>query len=251
MSTCKTFMPLRIGDHAPPGLKRAYARAMSKARPEAYAPARGDLRIYRRSGAGTWLELSGEEAAMRSQQSVITQEQAPLGLRAALTAVVRCALSTAGLLWRHRVHLPREQVGQRFRFADGTSAPVHRDTVVDRGPVRDPCVLVVEFQLRLVRGRGHALFRQGSLLNTPLFVGFPGFVSKLWLACDECGRYRGVYEWDGPRRAQDYARALWRVLALVSVPGSVHYHVLPGLRRGDLPLALADPAAWWCPVQAA
>jgi hypothetical protein len=29
------------------------------------------------------------------------------------------------------------------------------------------------------------LFRAESLLNTPLFVGFPGFVSKLWLAHDE------------------------------------------------------------------
>ncbi len=185
---------------------------------------------------------------MRSDQSVITQEQAPLCHRAALAALIMCALSTAGLLWRRRVHLPVERVGQRLGFADGTSARVYRDTIVDRGATRDPCVLVVEFRLRLVRGWGHALFRRESLLNTPLFVGFPGFVSKLWLTCDERGRYRGVYEWDGPRRAEDYARALWRVLALVSVPGSIHYRVLPGLRRGDLPLEAAAPAAWWCPV---
>jgi hypothetical protein len=96
------------------------------------------------------------------------------------------------------------------------------------------------------------------LLNTPLFVGFPGFVSKLWLAHDERGRYRGVYEWDGPRLAGDYARALWRVLALVSVPGSIHYVVLPGLRRDMLlkepvlaPGTAADSAAWWCLTEAA
>ena len=35
-----------------------------------------------------------------------------------------------------------------------------------------------------------------SLLNTPFFVGFPGFVSKLWLANDEHGVYRGLYRWD-------------------------------------------------------
>ena len=52
-----------------------------------------------------------------------------------------------------------------------------------------------------VRGAGHALFRWESLLNTPLFVGFPGFVSKLWLADDEHGFYRGLYEWNGPARA--------------------------------------------------
>ena len=141
----------------------------------------------------------------------------------------------------------------RLRFGDGTSARVYRETVVGRGATKNPCVLVVAFRLRIVRGRGHAAFRWESLLNTPLFVGFPGFVSKLWLADDERGRYRGLYEWDGPQRAERLVRALWRVLALVSVPGSIHYVVLPGLRRDELlarPQILADLAAaapedWW------
>jgi hypothetical protein len=108
-----------------------------------------------------------------------------------------------------------------------------------------------------VRGRAHAAFRLESMLNTPLFVGFPGFVSKLWLADDEHGRYRGVYQWDGPRLAENYARALWRVLALVSARGSIHYVVLPRLSRDvllDGPDALAsaaDGTAWWCPAKAA
>jgi hypothetical protein len=65
-----------------------------------------------------------------------------------------------------------------------------------------------------------------------------------------------VYEWDGRERAEHYARSLWRVLALVSVPGSIRYAVVPGLRRDDV---IADPAlvedfashdpaadaAWW------
>ena len=72
------------------------------------------------------------------------------------------------------------------------------------------------------QGWAHAAFRAESLLSAPLFVGFPGFVSKLWIANDQRGAYRGLYEWDGPERAIDYARALWRVLALVSTPGSIH-----------------------------
>jgi len=101
-----------------------------------------------------------------------------------------------------------------------------------------------------VRGRGHDLFRRESLLNTPLFVGFPGFVSKLWMANDEHAVYRGLYQWDGAQQAENYARALWRVLALVSVPGSIRYHILPGLLRDDLIhnplLAPADEVgAWW------
>jgi hypothetical protein len=191
----------------------------------------------------------------RQREAAIT-ERPPLGYWAALKAVIGCAVSTVRLLWQRRLHLPAGHVGTRLRFADGTSARVYRETVAGRDATADPCVLAVEFTLRAVRGRGHALFRWESLLNTPLFAGFPGFVSKLWLAHDEHGRYRGLYEWDGPRRAEAYARALWRVLALVSVPGSIHYLVLPGLRRDELLArpqvlggAAADEQAWWCPAE--
>ena len=188
----------------------------------------------------------------------VLSDRAPLRYDAALRALARCVAGTALLLWRRRVRLPAEQVGRRLRFADGTSARVYRETVAGRGAAEDPCVLVVEFRLRAVRGRAHAAFRWESLLNTPLFVGFPGFVSKLWLANDERGRYRGLYEWDGPQRADHYARALWRVLALVSVRGSIHYVVLPGLRR-DILLerpqilvgAAPDVTPWWCLAEVA
>src|SRR4249920_4239259 len=175
-------------------------------------------------------------------------DRPPLASRAALRALANCATSTARLLRQRRIHLPAGHVGMRLRFADGTSARVYRETVVDRGATQDPCVLVVGFRLRAVHGRGHTVFRWESLLNTPLFVGFPGFVSKLWLADDERGRYRGLYEWDGPRLAENYARALWRVLAPVSVAGSIHYVVLPGLRRDavlERPQLLGGDDAWW------
>jgi len=183
-------------------------------------------------------------------------EQPPLAYWVALKAVAACAARTGWLLWHRRIHLPTGHVGMRLRFADGTSARVYRETVIERGVTKDPCVLVVAFRLRAVRGRGHAAFRWESLFNTPLFAGFPGLVSKLWLADDEQGRYRGLYEWDGPRRAVSYARALWRVLALVSAPGSIHYIVLPGLRRDELlarpqvvASAAADSPAWWRPAE--
>jgi hypothetical protein len=186
-------------------------------------------------------------------------EQSPLPQWVAWKAVARCAATTAVLLARRRVHLPREHVGMRLRFADGSESVVYRETVVDGPRTEDPCVLVVEFRLRAVWGRGHALFRWESLYNTPLFAAFPGLISKLWLAADEHGVYRGLYEWDGSARAESYARALWRVLALVSVRGSIHYRVLPGLRRDELlarpdqlrEQAAADPSHWWQPVAVA
>jgi hypothetical protein len=136
--------------------------------------------------------------------------------------VARCAATTGVMLARRRVHLPRSHVGMRLSFADGSESVVYRETVVDGPRPEDPCVLVVAFRPRAVRGWGHALFRWESLFNTPLFVGFPGLVSKLWLAADEHGVYRGLYEWDGAASAEFYARALWQVLALVSVRGSIH-----------------------------
>jgi hypothetical protein len=69
-------------------------------------------------------------------------------------------------------------------------------------------------------------------------VGFPGFVSNLWLAHDSQGIYRGLYEWDGADRAEQYARSLWRVLELGCEQGSIDFRVFPGLRRDEV---LAEP----------
>jgi hypothetical protein len=156
------------------------------------------------------------------------------------------------MLARRELRWPRGNVGRVIRFADGTSARVYRETVVSDAAA-DPCFLAVAFRLRLVRGRGHAWFRAESILNTPLFVGFPGFTSKLWLANDSRGIYRGLYEWDGAERAEQYARSLWRVLELGREKGSIDFRVFPGLRRDEV---LADPGtldrhvpderhAWW------
>ncbi len=144
-------------------------------------------------------------------------------------------------------------MGRQVRFADGTTARVYRETSVPRTPA-EPCVLLVSFRLRGVSTTwSHALFRAESVLNTPLFVGFPGFVSKLWFAADGHGAYRGLYEWDRATAAEHYARCLWRVLELVSVTGSIDYRVIPDRRRDEV---LEDPAlleryapeeagAWW------
>jgi hypothetical protein len=182
-------------------------------------------------------------------------EQTPESYFAALKALLRCLGASTWLLLRRQTHIRRDDIGRVIAFADGTSAPVYRETVVDGDP-HDPCFLVVTFRLRLVRGWGHRVFRWESLLNTPLFVGFPGLVSKLWLAHDQRGAYRGVYEWDGPDRAEHYARCLWRVLALVSVPGSIKYQVVPGIGRDEalrVPHVLDVPGGsgdreWWRPV---
>lgn len=183
----------------------------------------------------------------------------PLPRPTAWRAVARCVARTLVMLVRADLHLPTENVGRRIRFADGTTGRVYRETTVDRPPPREPCMLVVSFRLRGVRGAGHQVFEAESILNTVLFAGFPGLVSKLWMAHDDHGTYRGLYEWDGARSAEDYARALWRVLELVSESGSIDFRVLPGLRRDEVladprrldAVAVDEPTAWWRVVAAA
>jgi hypothetical protein len=173
-------------------------------------------------------------------------DRRPLPALAAVRAVSRCVLTSIAMLSAHRIRQPSEHVGDPLHFADGSSARVYRESVVPGVEVGEPAALVVEFRLRWVRGKGHALFRAESLLNTPLFVGFPGFVSKLWLTHDQEGLYRGVYQWNGPELAHAYARGLWWILALVCERDSIHYAVLPGVTRDELVAGtVAGDREWW------
>lgn len=150
-------------------------------------------------------------------------------------SVARCALVTAGLLARGRLALPRRMVGARLAFGDGTRCMVFRETAKRARPPTEPVILVVRFRLDLVGTHPlpHAVFRRVCVVNTPLFAGFPGFFTKLWITDTDTGTYRGVYEWDGAAAAEHYARVLSRVLASVSVRGSVQWRILPGIRRED------------------
>jgi hypothetical protein len=181
-------------------------------------------------------------------------ERPPSELPKGLSALGRCAISTLGMIARRRLHEPTTNVGRRVGWADGTASTVYRETVAEGPPTATPTTLVVSFRLRRVRsGWLHALFRFESELNTVLFAGFPGFVSKLWFANDERGVYRGLYDWRDPASAEAYIRALWWALLVVSERDSIHYAVLPGIQRDELlrDPTLADavtrdePAAWW------
>jgi hypothetical protein len=206
-----------------------------------------------RTGDGEATGVGRSELRGESVRSEIVADGQPLPLGRAVRALSRCALRTAMLLAQSAISQPTDHVGEVLRFGDGSGGRVYRETIVKPAAVDAPVVLVVSFQLRWVRGWGHALFRAESLLNTPLFVGFPGFVSKLWLANDENGVYRGFYQWNHAHQADAYVRALWWVLSLVSVRGSIHYVVVPGLRRDDVlsdptVLELATPdrrRSWW------
>jgi hypothetical protein len=182
----------------------------------------------------------------------------------AAAAFARSAVATCRLLAAGRLASPRTYLGRRLGFADGTTSLVFRETAIRGRNPRDPAVLVVQFRLRAFGHRRwlHALFRRECILHTPLFAGFPGFQSKLWISDTATGVYRGLYEWDGAERAADYADHLVRLLIPLSTRGSVRYHVIPGIQRQGL-FGASGPAVagqeqgaddWWRlaePLQAA
>ncbi|HEX6498864.1 MAG TPA: hypothetical protein VF054_07500 [Micromonosporaceae bacterium] len=172
-------------------------------------------------------------------------------------AFARSAAQTARLIAAGRLAQPRRMTAARLRFADGTTSVVFRETTIRGVEVPGPAVLVVGFQLRLI-GRAqfpHAVFRRECVLHTPLFAGFAGFRSKLWLADEVTRGYHGVYQWAGADLADRYATTLSELLDVVCVPGSVRYHVVADLTRGEYlagVLAAPDGGSWWqlaAPVQ--
>lgn len=183
-------------------------------------------------------------------------EVTPAPFVPAAASFARNAYRVATLLASRRVRQPRDRKGLQVRFGDGTHSTVYRETVISGARPTEPAVLVVCFRLRRVRSAwAHTLSRSESELNTVLFAGFPGLVSKLWLCHDETGRYRGIYQWDGERAAVDYVRTLWWALTAVSARDSIRYEVVPGahvncfLAPGERDGApRREPGEWWRPT---
>ncbi|HSJ45993.1 MAG TPA: hypothetical protein VK923_15060 [Euzebyales bacterium] len=175
-----------------------------------------------------------------------------LGDRQPTTTVghfVRSAVTTAQLVAAGQLSQPTTHLARPLRFADGTMSYVFRETAADGVATADPAVLVVRFSLRMVGTSPwlHAAFRRECVLHTPLFAGFPGFRSKLWLTDLQTGVYRGLYEWNRADLASDYAETLAQLLRVVSVQRSVSHHVVAGVRRDALlrdPTLVTDGPAW-------
>jgi hypothetical protein len=152
----------------------------------------------------------------------------------------------------HRLTSPNDNVGARLTFEDGSSSNVFRETAVTTAGTSDPTLLVIQFRLAALGSNRvlHAAFRRECILHTPLFAGFPGFRSKLWLDDVETGVYRGVYQWQGSELARRYAARMVALLAPFSTAGTARYQVVDGVRRDEFLLcpeiAQADAeGGWW------
>ena len=145
---------------------------------------------------------------------------------------------------------PKEWVGVRLRFHDGTSPFVFRETARREASTDDPAVIVIQFRLAFLGSNPslHAAFRRECILHTPLFAGFPGFRSKLWADDIATGVYAGIYEWQGADLASHYAERMVGLLTPFSNTGTARYHVIEGRHRDDFlssPREAGEGASWW------
>lgn len=132
-----------------------------------------------------------------------------------------CLLVALGYLLRGRVRHRRLSIGQILRMSDGRPYTVFRHVTLDVGdsPPADLPVLMVRF--RFARG-SPAVNRWLSLLPIPFIVGFPGFREKLWLADQETGYWRGVYQWESDAAAAAYQKSfVLSVMTRRAEPGTV------------------------------
>lgn len=171
---------------------------------------------------------------------------------AAITDYGVCAREWMRMATHHRLARPAVNVGSMLSFRDGTRSRVFRETVVIGAPTADPVLLLIAFRLAFLDDLGplHAGFRRECVIHSPLFAGFRGFRSKLWLEDENTRIYRGVYQWDGEKDAAAYAARMVGLLAPFSNRGTARSHVVPGLTRSDF---LLDPDVttggasdgWW------
>lgn len=159
----------------------------------------------------------------------------PDGRGAALADFARCARRWAGLIARSQLSFPKTLVGTKLHVADGNSSLIFRETARSGAPTTEPVLLIIQFRLAFLGSNRllHALFRRECILHTPLFAGFPGFQTKLWVDDVETGVYRGIYEWQGVAAAHHYARRMVGLLAPFSTRGTARYEVVEGVSRDD------------------
>jgi hypothetical protein len=88
---------------------------------------------------------------------------------AALDDFTRSVKGWSNLLANGALASPKEWVGVRLKFQDGTAPFVFRETVRRKASTDDPAVTVIQFRLRFLGSNPslHAAFRRECILHTP------------------------------------------------------------------------------------
>jgi hypothetical protein len=151
--------------------------------------------------------------------------------RRTVRSAFHCLGRVARLLARRQLHLHRSLVGRRVEMADGRCFTIYRESSSSEPCDGAPVSLAMWFHLRGVptgaRFRAY-LFERESILNTALYAGFEGYRTKLWTVDRSTNDYAGFYTWRGREQAERYAAYAMRMLAPISVPGSLGHDIVDG-----------------------
>jgi hypothetical protein len=151
---------------------------------------------------------------------------------------------THGYRSQRRLHNRKDRVGKVFTNPDGSEYVVFKETVLDRVKTDTrtaEAVFRVQFRVPRIRAWRDRLV---IAVKSPIFVGAPGFRSKLWMVDARNNTYQGVYEWDTLADAKAYAHsASMGFMSEVAVPGGIEYEIVAGGRvveaRGTLSIEAA------------
>jgi hypothetical protein len=147
--------------------------------------------------------------------------------------ILKPALRSSGkflmLVMQGSMRLRRDRLGKMYHVNHfgKTIYTVFRETDSRDGCLGSHTVLVVGFRLKLIRSNPflHWLFQRICITSTPIWSGFRGFRTKLWMVDLQDKNYLGIYEWSGKDNAIAYAEWLTVILRRLSTTGSVWYEV--------------------------
>ncbi len=123
---------------------------------------------------------------------------------------------------------PQDFVGRTFTNPDGQRFVIFKQTILTpAGRPDEPAEAIFRVRFRVER-----LYKNWAgwlmALKSPMFVGFPGFRSKLWMVDEAACDYQGVYEWTSLADARAYATSeSMALMKQLAIPGGVSYEIYP------------------------
>jgi hypothetical protein len=133
---------------------------------------------------------------------------------------VSSVFKTIGFVVTGRLHFPTQRIGQVVIDEEGRQFTIFREVVVDptkSQPKHPGAILTLHFRVTNMSPAANKFF---SLLPLPLYIGDPGFRSKLFTINGEyC---QSIYEWDTVQDAENYVSSMaLKSILRRAVPGSV------------------------------
>lgn len=133
---------------------------------------------------------------------------------------VSSVLKTIGFVVTGRLHFPTQRIGEVVIDEEGRRFTIFREVVVDPTKTQSEhpgAVLTLHFKVTNISPKANKFY---SLLPLPLYIGDPGFRSKLFTINGEyC---QSIYEWDTVQDAENYVSSMaMKTILRRAVPGSV------------------------------